>query len=70
MNTIVLNEEMSALLGKTFQCSNDSTIISNLKVFIRALEADLSVQFTPKQKKELLGSYFEQYEKEMCVHGI
>ena len=70
MNTIVLNEEMSALLRKTFQCSNDSTIISNLKVFIRALGADLSVQFTPKQKKELLGSYLEQYEKEMCVHGI
>lgn len=70
MKQISLSQEMSALLEKTFQCSNDSTIISNLKVFIRALEADLSVQFTHKEKKELLSVYSEQYEKEMCVYGI
>lgn len=70
MKTIVLSEEMSALLEKTFECSNDSTILTNLKVYIRALEADLSVQFTPKEKKSLLAQYAEQYEKEMCVYGI
>lgn len=70
MKTIVLNEEMSNLLEKTFECSNDSTILSNLKVFIRALEADLSVKLTPNEKKTLISQYAEQYEKEMCVYGL
>lgn len=70
MKTIVLSAEMGALLGKTFECSNDSTIVCNLKVFIRALEAETNVQYTTSEKKELIQHFVEQYEKEMCVYGL
>jgi hypothetical protein len=70
MKNIELTDELNALLEKTFECSNDDTIIGNLKVFIRAVEADIGIRLTPKEKKTLLSSYFEQYEKEMCVYGV
>ena len=70
MRVIVLTPELQALQEKTFECSNDSTILSNLKVFIRAVEADLSVNLTPSERRELLNMYHEQYLQEMCLYGV
>lgn len=70
MRVIVLTTELKVLQEKTFECSNDSTILSNLKVFIRAIERELCVKFTPSERRELIAKYHDQYLQEMCLDGI
>lgn len=70
MRVIVLTPELQALQEKTFECSDHLTILSNLKVFIRAVEADLSVKLTPSERIELLKEYEAKYLQEMCLYGV